>query len=147
MKTTAILALALLAGCAAKPTAVSVIESHDVGGHPQITARCDGDTLYVDAISPRGIGHARIQLDSGVWPARLTLHPRYSDRNPFANLEGFSARLETPGVTGQSAPAGQTEPLPTDIRADPNGAIVAEAGPIPQTDKTVLYVEWVDWYR
>jgi hypothetical protein len=96
------------------------------------------DTLFVEAECPSGIGGARLELASGMWPKKVVVHLKYAADNPFTNLEGPGAALES---TGSKADEPRLK-LNT-RRLKPDGF---EAD-IPTTEVKVLYLHWVDAYR
>lgn len=126
-------------GCAAVPPAATVVvrEVRDRSEQAAVVLAVRGDTLHIDAISPAGIGGARVELTSGAWPARVVVRLRYAADRPFSRLEGSGAAIES---TGRADEPG-TDLETTNLR--PDGFEVA----LPATQRRVLYVHWVDMYR
>ncbi len=93
------------------------------------------DTLFVDVMSPSGIGDARLALTSGVWPKKVVVRLKYAADRPFTRLEG-------PGVTLEEKEE-QDEYLKVELSPKKDGY---EAS-IPPTKRKTLYLHWVDAYR
>ncbi|HQC52868.1 MAG TPA: hypothetical protein PLE92_07010 [Lentisphaeria bacterium] len=153
MRTLILVLLCVTAGCergagpAARPPAspesiapkVVVREVLDRSKDASVQVSFAGDAMHIHAISPRGIGGARIELTSGAWPQRVVVHLSYAPDRPFAGLEGAGAAFE-PSASQQGGP--QTQ-LPVQKLATSGFEIT----PIPVTDSRVLHVHWIDFYR
>ena len=95
-------------------------------------------TLFVDALSPSGIGGTRLALTSGNWPKKVVVRLKYAADKPFAYLEGPGAALELAGIKADEPRLNLKARL-----LKPNGF---EAD-IPPTDMKALHVSWIDAYR
>lgn len=115
---------------------IAVREVHDQREGAKVSVSVEGDTLHVDAISPKGIGGTRLVRVAGDWPAKVVVRLRYSEDRPFTHLEGPGASLEN--ETFEARP----EQVAVLKRID-GGFTFA----LPRTDAKVLYINWVDAFR
>lgn len=113
---------------------------HEIHGRPvgKVDVSFAGDTMYIDAQSPSGIGGARLVLTSGAWPTKVVVRLKYSADKAFALLEGPGAALETT-VTRADEP----RIILTAQRLKTGGFEFS----VPATEMKVLHVHWVDAFR
>jgi hypothetical protein len=117
---------------------VVVREIHNRSEGANVTVKIDSDTLYVYAISPKGIGGTRLELIDGQWPSKVKVHLRYAADRPFKLLEGPDASLERVGGKVNDPHVN----LPDLKRVDGGFEFV-----LPATELKLLYISWVDAYR
>jgi len=121
---------------------VEVREVLDRSPDAAVEVRVAGDTLRVDAISPKGIGGVRLKLAAGRWPKNVVVQLRYAKDRSFKRLEGSGASLENP------TPDAKDKPLPLKVRQHrAEGLDRFELEIPPGADRPVLHLHWVDAYR
>ncbi len=111
---------------------------HKGRGDAQARVSLKGDSMFVDVVSPSGIGDVRLELKSGKWPEKVVVRLQYAAGKPITVLEGHTAILETSGKkTDEPRKRLKTRRLkPSQIEI-----------PIPATEMRVLYIQWVDYFR
>lgn len=93
------------------------------------------DTLYVDVISPSGIGGTRLVLTSGNWPKKVVVRLKYSPDKPFTRIEGPSATLEAKDEKDEYL----------EVRLSPNKD--GYEARLPHSKRKTLHLHWIDAYR
>ena len=117
---------------------ILVREIHDTSPGGTVGIRIEGDTLQVNAVSPKGIGGTRLVLNSGAWPTKVIVHLSYAPGQLFPQVEGSGALLE---ATGRASNEPRTHLNVTELTKD------GFSFSIPPTPFKVLYIFWVDAYR
>lgn len=142
MKHLLLILIPLLGGCAVEPRIAVVEFGEDFRQGARVMTLIHGDTLLIEAISPRGSGGTRVLLKQGQWPQNVLVRLRYAKDRPFTRLESFSAELENP------ARPSAKQPLPATAGKVSGGAFVIDVGPVPSVwGMKRIHISWVDAYK
>lgn len=100
-----------------------------------------GDTAYVKAIVPGGIGEVRLELISGAWPRKVVVSLWYAPDRPLRQLEAADVHTEVSRSDYDQWGSVHYRRHATD------GNMAIEVGPFEPTGHRVLYVGWIDQLR